>query len=146
MSIQESQERALRKAFDSGPYYQLLQMKLEKLDLGFARLRMPVRQELMQIFSVVHGGAIGSLADTAVAFALLTLLEPEERVATVEMKMNFLVPADGGQLIGEARIVSKGRRIALGDMEVKNEKGRLLAKGLATYMILGNAPMGRKSF
>ncbi len=146
MSIQESHERALRKAFDSGPYYQLLQMKLEKLDLGFARLRMPVRQELMQIFNVVHGGAIGSLADTAVAFALLTLLEPEERVATVEMKMNFLVPAGGGQLISEARILSKGRRIALSDMEVKNKRGKLLAKGLATYMILGDALIGRKSF
>lgn len=146
MPLKETHEKTLRQAFESGPFYQLLKMRLEELDSGFARLRMPVRQELMQIFNVVHGGAIVSLADTAVAFALLTLVGPEEKVTTVEMKMNYLAPAEEGELIGEARIISRGRRIALSDMEVKNEEGRLIAKGLATYMILGDAPIRKNSF
>ncbi len=144
MPLKESHEKTLREAFESGPYYRLLQMKLEELDSGYARLRMPVRKELMQIFKVVHGGAIGSLADTAVAFALMTLVAPEEPVTTVEFKINFLAPVDGGELIGEARIVSKGRRVVLGDMEVKNKTGKLIAKGLATYMILEAAQAGKK--
>ena len=136
MPIKESYEKALRKAVEAAPYYQLLQIRLEEIAAGFARFRMPFRRELMQAYGVAHGGAITSLADTAVAFALMTLIQPGERVTTVELKINFLAPVVEGELIGESRIIQKGERLALADMEVKDEKGRLIAKGLATYMIL----------
>jgi acyl-CoA thioesterase len=136
MPIKESYEKALRKAAENAPYYRLLQIRLEEIDAGFARFRMPFRQELMQAYGVAHGGAIASLADTAVAFALMTLIQPGERVTTVEMKINFLSPVTEGELIGESRILQKGKRLALADMEVKDENGKLIAKGLATYRIL----------
>ena len=136
MPIKESYEKALRKAVEAAPYYQLLQIRLEEIDAGFARFRMPFRRELMQAYGVAHGGAITSLADTAVAFALMTLIQPGERVTTVELKINFLAPVVEGELIGESRVLQKGKRLALADMEVKDEKGKLIAKGLATYMIL----------
>ncbi|RPJ38350.1 MAG: PaaI family thioesterase [Deltaproteobacteria bacterium] len=136
MPIKESYEKALRKAVETAPYYQLLQIRLEEIDAGFARFRMPFRRELMQAYGVAHGGAITSLADTAVAFALMTLIQPGERVTTVEMKINILAPVVEGELIGESRVIQKGKRLALADMDVKDEKGKLIAKGLATYMIL----------
>jgi acyl-coenzyme A thioesterase PaaI-like protein len=39
-------------------------------------------------------------------------------------------------MIGEARIVNKGKKLVLADMEVRKEDGKLIAKGLATYAIL----------
>ena len=136
MPIKESYEKALRKAVEAAPYYQLLQIRLEEIDAGFARFRMPFRRDLVQAYGVAHGGAIASLADTAVAFALMTLIQPGERVTTVEMKINFLAPVSEGELIGESRVVQKGKRLALAEMEVKDGNGKLVAKGLATYMIL----------
>ena len=136
MPIKESYEKALRKAIENAPYYQLLQIRLEEIDVGYARFRMPFRRELVQGYGVAHGGAITSLADTAVAFALMTLIQPGERVTTVEMKINFLAAVTEGELIGESRILQKGKQLALADMEVKDGKGKLIAKGLATYMIL----------
>ena len=136
MPIKESYEKALRKAVENAPYYQLLQIRLEEIDLGFARFRMPFRRELVQAYGVAHGGAITSLADTAVAFALMTLIQPGERVTTVEMKINFLAPVIEGELVGESRVIQKGKRLALADMEVKDQNGKLVAKGLATYMII----------
>jgi acyl-CoA thioesterase len=136
MPIKESYKRALRKAVEAAPYYQLLQISLEEIAAGFARFRMPFRRELTQAYGVAHGGAITSLADTAVAFALMTLIQPGERVTTVEMKINFLAAVTDGELIGEARIFQKGKRLALAEMEVKDGKGKPVAKGLATYMIL----------
>ncbi|MBP1714982.1 MAG: thioesterase superfamily protein [Deltaproteobacteria bacterium] len=136
MPIKESYEKALRKAVESAPYYQLLQIRLEEIDVGFARFRMPFRRELVQAYGVAHGGAITSLADTAVAFALMTLIQPGERVTTVEMKINFLTPVIEGELVGESRVIQKGKRLALADMEVKDQNGKLVAKGLATYMII----------
>ncbi len=136
MPIKESYEKALRRAVESAPYYQLLKIALDEIDAGFARFRMPFRKELAQAYGVAHGGAIASLADTAVAFALMTLIRPGERVTTVEMKINFLAPVSKGELIGEARVIQKGKRLALADMGVKDETGNWVAKGLATYMIL----------
>ncbi len=136
MPIKETYESALRKAVARGPYYRLLGMSVEKLDIGFARFRMPFKKGLLQVNGVVHGGAIASLADTAVAFALMTLVQPGEMVTTVEFKINYLAPVEGKDLFGEARVVSKGRKIAVADMEVKNGEGQLMAKGMATYIIL----------
>ena len=142
MPIKESYEKALRKAVEAAPYYQLLQIRLEEIDAGFARFRMPFRRDLVQAYGVAHGGAIASLADTAVAFALMTLIEPGERVTTVEMKINFLAAVSEGELIGESRVVQKGKRLALAEMEVKDGNGKLVAKGLATYMILSPGQKG----
>jgi uncharacterized protein (TIGR00369 family) len=136
MPLKESYEKALRRAVETAPYYRLLQITLEKIDEGFARFRMPFRKELTQAYGVAHGGAIASLADTAVAFALMTMIHPGERVTTAEFKINFLSSVNSGEMIGEARIVNKGKKLVLADMEVRKEDGKLIAKGLATYAIL----------
>src|SRR5512135_155705 len=109
MPIKESYERALRRAVESAPYFQLLQIRLEEIDTGFTRFRMPFRRELTQAYGVVHGGAIASLADTAVAFALMTIIQPGERVTTAEFKINFFSAVNSGEMIGEARIVHSGK-------------------------------------
>lgn len=144
MPIKESFEKALHQAVESAPYYRLLQLTLERIDIGFARFRMPFRSELTQVYGLVHGGAIASLADTAVAFALMTLVQPGERVTTVEFKINYLRPVSEGEMFAEARVVHKGKRLATADMEVKTENGNLIAKGLATYMILSSPKTGEK--
>jgi len=137
MPIKESYESALRRVAESAPYYQLLQISLEEIDTGFARFRMPFRKELTQPDGIVHGGAIASLADTTVAFALMTLVQPGEKVATVEFKINFFSTVTSGEMIGEARAVYRGNRLVVADMEVKDENGKLIAKGMATCAILG---------
>ena len=137
MPIKESYEKALRRAVEAAPIYQLLQISLVEIDNGFARFRMPFRKELTQAYAVVHGGAIATLADTAVAFACMTLIEPGQRVTTAEFKINFFAAVTSGEMIGEARVVQAGKRLVAADMEVKDEKGKLLAKGLATYAIIG---------
>ncbi len=143
MPIKESFEKALRRSIEAAPIYQLLQISLDRIDDGFASFRMPYRRELNQVNSVVHGGVIATLADTAVAFALMSLTQRGENVATVEFKINFLAAVTRGEMIAEARVVHKGKRLALADMEVKDETGRLVAKGSATYVIFGR-PSGNE--
>ena len=40
------------------------------------------------------------------------------------------------QAIAEAHIVSKGRKIAVGDVDITDETGQLVAKSRATYMVI----------
>ena len=68
--------------------------------------------------------------------AIKPLLKPEETTTTIELKINFLAAAEKGTLTGTAKIISSGRRLMVGEMEVKGEDGKLIAQGLGTYMVL----------
>jgi uncharacterized protein (TIGR00369 family) len=67
--------------------------------------------------------------------ALIDPVDPEDRIATIEFKINFVASVDKGELEAHARIIHKGSKTAVGDVEVVNEKGELVAKLVATYSI-----------
>jgi acyl-CoA thioesterase len=125
----------IRKVANNCPYYQLLGMEIMEIKEGESKIRMPFKQGLTHPYRIVHGGAIASLADSSVAMALISLVEPKDRIATIEFKINFFVPVTKGQLEAHAKIIHKGSKTAVGDVEVKNEEGKLVAKVIATYSI-----------
>ena len=81
----------------------------------------------------LHGGIIATVADTTAALALIPMLPRRTRMATVEMKINFLERVHAGRIRVVAWIVRKGKSLAVGEADVKDLKGRLLAKSLMTY-------------
>jgi acyl-CoA thioesterase len=68
--------------------------------------------------------------------ALIGLLNKDETISTLEMKINFLKPLKGGEIVAEAKIVHRGTMTAIGDVEVRDQDKNLVAKGLATYAIV----------
>lgn len=120
------------------PYWALLGMEIVDVKKGWAKIRLPFEKKLLQPLGVAHGGAIFSPADSAVAMALVGLVERDEFFTTIEMKINYLIPFREGEITAEAKIIYKGSKTALGDVEVRNSDGDLIAKGLATYMIMKN--------
>jgi uncharacterized protein (TIGR00369 family) len=71
-----------------------------------------------------------------VAFAIVGASEPEDRFTTVEMKVNYLSAIRAGRVTAEARLIRDGRRIIVAECDVFDDKGRLAAKGLLTYIRL----------
>jgi len=128
----------LIKQGETCPYYALLNIKIEEVKDGYARLTMNLKEKHLQFLKTVHGGAIASLADSAAAWATVGSAGLNAVPVTVEMKINFLVPVESGRLIAEARIVHRGKTISLSDVEVKDNKGRLVAKSLVTYYLRSN--------
>jgi acyl-CoA thioesterase len=126
----------IERAIEAVPYARLLGIELEKVALGEATLTLAIRPELSQNHGVVHGGAIASLIDTTTAFAILTLLEPDERVTTVDLTISYLRPALEGQLRATARVLRQGRRLLTVSAEVTDTSGTLLATALSTYIKL----------
>ena len=126
----------LKDGGSTSPYFGLLGIEVAELGKGWAELRMKVDpRKHHHGGGVVQGGAIATIADASVAYALMTTTAPEQTVVTVEIKLNYLAPVKDGLLTSRAQIVHRGRRIALGEMEVRND-GNLVAKGLATFMIV----------
>lgn len=135
-SLPAERRERIERAIEAVPYAQLLGIELEKVVLGEAILTLAIRPELSQNHGVVHGGAIASLIDTATAFAILTLLEPDERVTTVDLTISYLRPGLEGRLRATARVLRQGRRLLNTSAEVTNEGGTLLATALSTYIKL----------
>lgn len=110
--------------------------KLVKGERGRAVFRMPVLDHHKQIHRVVHGGVLAMLADTAGGFAAF-LAEPEgTRVATIEMKINFLEPVAGGEITADARVLRRGRTVSVVDCDLTDATDRLVGKALMTFAII----------
>jgi uncharacterized protein (TIGR00369 family) len=136
MAITTEQEQIIREKFNINHFPKYLGFELDLVEAGRARLSVEVRRELLQLQGVMHGGAIASLIDTAVAFAVVGSSAPDSRFTTVEMKVNYLSAIREGRVVAEAHIIRDGRRIVVADCDVFDAEGRLAAKGLLTYLRL----------
>ena len=117
-------------------YYGHLGMHVKELGEGTSRMGMSVDNRLFNAGGVVHGGALASIADAAIAAALSTIVDlSREKMFTVEMKVNYMAPIRDGEIITEAKIIQRGKSVAVGESSVYDSEGRLAAKAIATYMI-----------
>jgi len=55
--------------YNNDPFSKLLGMQLLEINEGFCKLQMKVTNEMLNGFSIAHGGITYSLADSALAFA-----------------------------------------------------------------------------
>ncbi|NIM46026.1 MAG: hotdog fold thioesterase [Nitrososphaeria archaeon] len=135
MRTDESHFESIKKRLNTTPYYRFLGMEVSEVSPGFARINLPFKRDLLQLAGAVHGGVTASLVDAAVAVALIASVAPETRITTIELKVNYVSPVKKEDVTAEGRIIHKGSHTAVGDVEVRTKDGRLVAKGMATYMI-----------
>ena len=121
---------------EQSPYYRHLGITIVEATEGYAKLRLDFQGCLTHPFGYVHGGAIASLADSAGINAVLTILTDKQKALTLEMKINYLLPVKDTAIVAEARIVHRGKKFALADVDVKNSDGRLVAKASVTCALM----------
>jgi uncharacterized protein (TIGR00369 family) len=106
---------------EKGNFVALLDLKLEQVEHGKARMRMPFRPEITNGTGAVHGGAIVSLCDTVFYVALASIYGREQQTTTASLQCNFLAPAlPPHDLIAEATVLKSGRRIVYGEVYVRS--------------------------
>lgn len=118
------------------PFLDFMGMILEELADGYARFSMPIRHEFLQGANVVQGGLIVAMASETIAHAVMTLLEPGEGIATIEVKNNFLATAKDGVLIAEGKVFKKGRTVIIGDCVVSSDAGKALSRTTSSILLL----------
>lgn len=101
-------------------YFQLLNLQIENAQNGVGEARIQVDARLLHPQQLVHGGVIFTLADTAMAMALMSALPAHTPVSTIEAKINYLRPARTGELVAEATIVHQGNTTAVLEATVYN--------------------------
>jgi len=141
-SGREILEGALRGAGSPPPYIRLLGMRFIAVSDGSATFEMPARKDLYNPNNVVHGGALASLADSAMGFAVFSTLPAGDTSATVEFHINFLktVTADSGMLRSIGRVVHRGQQIAVAEAEIVDQQNQLVARATSTIVIPQRRP------
>jgi len=82
---------------------------------GKSRLRMTVRQEMMNGFGVAHGGITYSLADSALAFASNG---HGRHALSIETSISHLAPVHAGDIL-ETEVIEQSLKRTIGVYEVR---------------------------
>ena len=81
--------------------------------------------------TIVHGGAIATLADEALASVAFTLAEEGTTTVTADLKVDYLRPARPGRMIARAGVRHRTRRLAFCATTVEQDDGTVVAEARA---------------
>ena len=112
---------------------EILGVKIIEAKDGHAKLSMPYKKELTNPYGRLHGGTIMTLADSAIAVAVNS--KYTHPFYTRELKIKFKSSIEDGSVIAEAKLVGQKRNFVFGKVEVKSDKGELLAEVSATFIV-----------
>lgn len=128
--------------------FTFLGARVASVENGTARVLLPVSSKLAQGGGMVAGGILATMADEAMAHAVLSLLHKGQHTATAEMNIRFLRASDpkaNGEIRAEGRVVKPGRSLMFAEAEITDQTGRLLATAGATFWVGGHPALEKKS-
>lgn len=127
------------KTLYSGRYWGLIGVEPVAAEPGRVTNRLSLRPEHLNYNHVVRGGVISSMIDIASGVAVGTLRTAEEVQArphaTSDLHVAYLSGATGANLTADARVVKSGRTAVFTQVEVTNDRQRIIARDMVTYII-----------
>jgi uncharacterized protein (TIGR00369 family) len=120
---------------DASPFIASLGLKVVSVDhaKGEISMQMPLKPEFERRRGTrqFHGGPIAAFIDVVGDYAIGMLVGGG--VPTINLRIDYLRPAIGQSITGIGRVRRQGRTVALVDIEITDEGGKLVAVGRGTY-------------
>ncbi len=123
---------------------------------GFVRMEAPFRPEFVgdPFRPALHGGIISTLIDACGGAAVWSALSPQDRVSTVDLRVDYLRPGEMAPLVAEGTVVRLGNRVGVVDIRVYHpgREEHPIATGKGVYNVRrgrreetpsGDGPPGR---
>lgn len=121
------------------PMNKMLGFELEDISDGFARLKVPFKEELIgdPRARALHGGIIATAMDAVGGAAgMTTLTSIEDSMSTIDMRVDYLRPGRDKDLFVEGRVVRSGNRILVTHMiAYQDDRDHLIAEGKGVYNV-----------
>ncbi|MGO8801215.1 MAG: PaaI family thioesterase [Roseiarcus sp.] len=101
-----------------------------------ARLRLHYRPHHLRPGGTISGPTVFALADVALYVAILAQIGEVKHAVTTNLNINFLRKPGPHDLIGEARLLKLGQRLAVGEVAMFSAPSEeLVAHATGTYSI-----------
>ena len=121
------------------PFNAFLGIETTEVSPGKVCLQVPFRPEYVgdPLRPALHGGVIAVLIDAASGSAVWTLVSPYERISTIDMRVDYLLPGRLEPLGAEARVQRKGSHVAVASCRVYHlgTPDETIAEGKAVFSI-----------
>jgi uncharacterized protein (TIGR00369 family) len=91
-------------------------------------------------WGTVHGGLAATLLDSCMGLAIHSTLEKGVGSTTLEFKISLVRPItlETGPIRAEGKVLNCGRRVGTAEGRITDAKGRLLAHGTTTCLIIAS--------
>ena len=120
-----------------------LGIEYQEIGPDFLRGRMPVNERTRQPMGLLHGGASVALAETLGSVAGKMCLEPGIDCVGLEISANHIRAVRSGHVTGTARPVHIGGRTQVWNIEIVDEKGKIVCVSRLTLAIIGSEQIAK---
>jgi uncharacterized protein (TIGR00369 family) len=125
----------LREELEGPPFHHVLRPEpIEaNAEAGSVTIKLSFRDELARAKGnrAFHGGVIASLVDLACHAAVA--VKTGRMAPTIDLRIDYMRPAEGEALIAYAKLLKVGRTVARVDVDVHDTNGRTVALGRGTF-------------
>ncbi len=110
------------------PIARLLGARVLSVESGLVLVEFAVEAEFMHPGGAVQGGIITAYVDLCMALAAHTFFDHGEFLSTSSITVNFLAPVTEGPVLGEGRVIRKGRSTVFLEAALRSAAGTEYAR------------------
>lgn len=131
-----TREGALQMARDAVRGTLMERIGIEWLDIGMERVvaRIPVEGNT-QVYGQLHGGATAALCESVGSIGTAVVAGIDKTVVGIQLSVNHLRAVRGGHITATGVPLRVGRTLAVWDMRVHDDEGRLIASATLNVAI-----------
>jgi len=124
---------------------QLLDISIETAEKGFVRLQMPVTSKVHQYIGIMNGGISLLLAETAASLGAVVSSDLKKVTPVgIEINANHLRAVSRGIITAEAKNIYHGRTLSVWNVEITNDRGKLICISRCTLSLKKGAAFPEK--
>lgn len=98
-------------------------------------VRMQIRPELINRGGLLSGVATYAMVDYCMGSTLWAQTTPDERIATINISINYIQTATDGEVVCRTVLDRRNRTVGIMKSEVRDEDDRLLVTAVGIYSI-----------
>lgn len=116
--------------------FKIFDIEIEKAEPGAVTLSMPVDERVHQYIGIMNGGISLLLAETAASLGAVICSDLSKVTPVgIEINANHLRPVSKGRVTAEAASVYHGKTLSVWQIEIKDERGRLVCTSRCTLAL-----------
>ena len=121
--------------YHKNPFLEYIHAEAVPMADGGVQLELKVEAEHTNLYGIIHGGVLMTLADTAMGAAALAR---NKKVVTMNLSMDFMhsVPMTT-RILATGTVLHDGRHTMTLESEIRDKAGKLFAKAHGTFYVLG---------
>ena len=125
MDKNHSAQQVVSHMMEKDLFSQWLGIEVIEIKEGYSKIKMTIREEMINGFEIVHGGIAFSLADSAFAFACNNR---NNLSVALDTSINFIKPVHvGDSLTAEAKEIHNGKSTGLYQISISNQDDHVVA-------------------